>query len=386
MAEEIITGWTWERLVGALEAHADLDEEARAWGAIRRPRKVRTGRQLLRLVLVYALGGLSLRGTAAWAEAAGEASLSDVALLQRLRACGPWLAELVSRLSAAAHPEGAAGVSGEDGRRVVAVDATMVASPGGQHKPYRVLHTAYDVGAQRFVATRMTDRSVAEHLDVGGVAEGEIRLGDRAYGRYRDLSAVTAAGADYVVRLSARFLKLRAEKGEPVDRAALCRRAEAEGTQDVPLFVHGEKKDAPLAARLIVLPLPAQKAEAARKLMRKNARKWGYEATEAALATAGCLMLVTSLPSKDWPTDRVLSLYRRRWQVELAFKRLKSLIGLEQLRATDDGLVSAHIHAVLLTALLIDLHRPSTPEAPDSPPRDLQPSPSGAPSPLRLAA
>ena len=130
MSDEIITGWTWERLVGALEAHADLDEEARAFGALRRPRKIRTGRQLLRLVLVYALGGLSLRSTAAWAEAAGEVSLSDVALLGRLRSCGPWLAELASRLSAAAHPEGSAC----EERPVVAVDATMVASPGGKHK------------------------------------------------------------------------------------------------------------------------------------------------------------------------------------------------------------------------------------------------------------
>jgi len=249
-----------------------------------------------------------------------------------------------------------------------------------------VLHTAYDVGAQRFVATKMTDRSVAEHLDVGGVAEGEVRLGDRAYGRYRDLSAVARAKADYVVRLSAKALKLRDEKGEPVDRAALCRLAEAEGAQDVPLFVHGEKKDAPLAARLVVLPLPKDKAEAARKLMRKKARQWGYEATEEALATAGCLMLITSLPRSAWPADQVLSLYRRRWQVELAFKRLKSLMGLERLRALDDGLVSAHIHAVLLVALLIDLHRPSAPEAPDSPPSDLQAFPSGAPSPSRLAA
>jgi hypothetical protein len=31
----------------------------------------------------------------------------------------------------------------------LAVDATTVASPGGKHKRYRLLHTTYDVGAQR---------------------------------------------------------------------------------------------------------------------------------------------------------------------------------------------------------------------------------------------
>jgi hypothetical protein len=55
----------------------------------------------------------------------------------------------------------------------------------------------------------------------------------------------------------------------------------------------------------------------------------------------------------------VLTLYRRRWQVEQAFKRLKSLIGLEDLRVHDSELVGVWIHIILLVALLIDNERPS---------------------------
>jgi IS4 transposase len=50
-------------------------------------------------------------------------------------------------------------------------------------------------------------------------------------------------------------------------------------------------------------------------------------------------MLITSLPREAWPAERVLTFYRRRWQVELAFKRLKSLIGLEDLRVRYNELV-----------------------------------------------
>ena len=102
--------------------------------------------------------------------------------------------------------------------------------------------------------------------------------------------------------------------------------------------------------------------------MRRNARKWGDTPSDEALATAGCLMLITSLEAEDWATDQVLALYRRRWQVELAFKRLKSLLDLERLRAFDPDLVSAWIHGVLLVALPIDLERPAeVSTAPDSP-------------------
>src|SRR6266705_175187 len=182
----LIRGWTWEDVVCRLGEHVDLEESARAKGAIKRTRTIKTAEQLLRLVLAYVLSGLSFRGTAAWAEATGHASLSDVALLKRLRGCKDWLGELVSRMAAVTCAE--ASCAGE-GRRVVAVDATAVCSPGDK-RDYQLLHVVYDVTLQRFVGTELTDRHVAERLDLGGIEPGEIRLGDRVYGRFRDLSAV----------------------------------------------------------------------------------------------------------------------------------------------------------------------------------------------------
>lgn len=357
-------GWTWDGILARLDEHADLERTARDCGAIKRTRIIKTASQLLRLILAYALSGLSLRSTAAWAEAAGEASLSDVALLKRLKGSGPWLAKLVGLLSDALTPEAACG---QEARRIVAVDASAICSPGGLGKRYRLLHTVYDINAHHFRTTLVTERTVAERLDVGSVEPGEIRLGDRAYGRYRNLAAVTAAGADYIVRLSATALKLKTADGQPFRRATLCRQAESEGVQDARVTLWDDE-GAPLAARIIILALPPEKAAAARRLMRKNARRWGYTPSADALVTAGCLMLITSLDTSDWPAERILALYRRRWQVELAFKRLKSLLDLEALRAFDSELVSAWIHAVLLVALLIDLERPSMQiEASDSP-------------------
>ena len=346
--------WTWEDVLRRLEAQLDLESSSRTTGAIRRKRVVTSGGQLLRLVLAYVLSGLSFRSTAAWAEAGEHASFSDVALLKRMRRCGPWLRYLVSTLMRLTSAE----PSPDDERRIVAVDATMICVPGDKQN-YYLLHTAYDVTAQCFQSTELTDRHTAERLDVGNIERDEIRLGDRAYGRWRDLWTVVEAGADYVVRLSATALKLCTVSGEPIRRAVWCKLAETAGVQDVTLAIHASKGAAQMLARLIVLPLSQEKAAAARRLMRKNACKWGYTPSRDALVTAGCLMLITSLPREAWPAERVLTLYRRRWQVELAFKRLKSLIGLEDLRVHDSELVAVWIHAILLVALLIDNERPS---------------------------
>jgi hypothetical protein len=284
-------GWTWDTIVERLEERLDLETTCRSHGAIKRSRKIKTAAQLLRLILGYVLSSLSFRGTATWAEAGGHASLSDVALLKRMRRCGPWLSHIVSTLAMLDRPE----ASGEAGRRIVAVDGTMICPPGDK-KDYRVLHSVYDVTAQCFIGTELTDRHTAEHLDACGVNAGEIRLGDRIYGRWRDLRAVVAASADYVVRLSANALALRTLEGNPLDRGALCERAVAEGLLDETIMIHDAASGERMRARLVVLALPLEQAEAARRLARRNARKWGHTASRKMLATAGCVVLITSLP------------------------------------------------------------------------------------------
>lgn len=324
--------WTWQRILDRLGEHVDIDGSARHHGAIKRVRIVRSGEQLLRLVLAYVVSGLSLRSTAAWAEMSGTASLSDVALLKRLRNCGPWLADMVSVLNARLCPE--AGDLWQN-YRVVAVDATMVCSPGKSNKSYRTLHTVFDVVAQRFVTTEVTDKRVSERLDIGTVRSDEIRLGDRGYARHTSLTAVVDAGGHYVVRFGARSFNMKDKDGNKVELWKVCRQAEQTGTVDIDVQIKKGQSQDHLPARIVIKPLPQEQAEAARKKMRKNMRKWESKESKEALITAGCLMVVTSLPRKAWSSDDILALYRQRWQVELAYKRLKSLLDLERLRAFD---------------------------------------------------
>src|SRR5450759_4390116 len=49
-----------------------------------------------------------------------------------------------------------------------------------------------------------------------------------------------------------------------------------------------------------------------------------------------------------------LEMYRGRWQIEIAFKRLKSVIGLGHLRKTDSEGAKAWLHGKLLVAFLME--------------------------------
>ena len=65
-------------------------------------------------------------------------------------------------------------------------------------------------------------------------------------------------------------------------------------------------------------------------------------------------MLVTSLDPQEYPADRIAALYRLRWQVEIAFKRLKSLLDFSRLPARDPSLARTWLLAKLLMALLLE--------------------------------
>src|SRR5947208_16628723 len=114
-----------------------------------------------------------------------------------------------------------------------------------------------------------------------------MRRRDRVYGRVRDLSAVHAARADYVVCFGAKALKLLTQGGRKFKRAAICRRAEAQGAQDVPVLICDTENNQQIRTRLVVLPLPQPQAEATRRWMRNNDCILGYTAINDELANTG---------------------------------------------------------------------------------------------------
>src|SRR3954447_9054700 len=101
-----------------------IEAGARTTKAFQRARGLPDAVALLRLVLAYCLRQGGLRSTAAWASAIGLADISNVALLNRLRGCGDWLAALVGGLLAAAVP------MASRGRLIRLIDATPVPKAG----------------------------------------------------------------------------------------------------------------------------------------------------------------------------------------------------------------------------------------------------------------
>lgn len=315
---------------------------------------------MLRLVLAYCLGEHGLRLTAAWAASIGLPDISAPALLYRLRGCGDWLGWLIERTLRAAAP------AASRGRLIRIIDGTSVAKAGRLAKRKNALwrvHSAFNLPAERFSYFELTDEREGETLDRIPVVAGEIRIADRAYLQPDRIAKVLDAGADVVVRGKWKGARWRDENGRPVDLIAELRKAK-NGRLDRPIWVEC-KGGHLLALRLVAFQKPKKAAAEARRKARRDAQREGYTLSKATLEAADWVIIVTSLAAREFSTDDVLALYRLRWRIELAFKRLKSLIGLGGPPGYDERSARTYILAHLLMILLLE---PLVDGLEDSPP------------------
>ncbi len=361
MTHESLLNELWQTTVSRLGGVAAIDASAREMRAFLRPRAVKSATDLLRLVLAYCLGGMGLRSTSAWAASAGLADLSNVALLQRLRNCSAWMEHLVGQLL------GGGAVPAAAGRRIRLLDGTAVPKAGKEARENSGLwrlHCTFDLPGERFGYIELTDEKGGERLDRTPFAKGDIAIADRGFLHPEPVAHVLEQGADVIVRAGWKGARWLGEDGKPFDILAALKGAESAGVLDRSIRI-GRKKAPSLALRLVAFRKPPEAAEASRVKARAAAKREGYVISGGTLAAAEWVIFVTSLDAKTFSTSNVGDLYRARWRIEMAFKRLKSIVGLSGPPGEDPEVAKTWILAHLLMVLLIE---PQT-SAPEISPR-----------------
>ena len=342
MSERLVSS-DWDIVKSLLPA--DWEASARQCGALRRCRNVASAETLLRLIFLHVAGGLSLRQTVVRAEALGWAKLSDVALLKRLRASANWLETLCWGLwHAAAWP---AGLNAQ-GRRWRIVDATTAQEPGAAGIDWRV---HYVVGLPSLACDFVSVTGVrgGESFCRIPVRPGDVLLGDRGYSHRAGVAWVLAQGGDVIVRHQGANFPLLDRRGGACDLLATLRQLcqHQPGTWPVRFTQEGRTWD-------VWLHAVRKSAAAAEQAKAELRRERGAGLQPQTLELAEYVVVLTSLNPTDVPATQVLTLYRGRWQIELVFKRLKSLLGVGDLAKYDPDSAKAWLQAKLLTALLLE--------------------------------
>lgn len=309
-----ILDWKWSSVRQFLPL--ELDSLAVDCGALTRRRGVSGGEALVRALLLIGLPKSSFERASQMAAEAGLAKMNSTAFFKRLIA-SEILLETLFRLSLKHAAD-----SGErwGTLRVLAADSTVLSGPGSKGMDQR-LHTVYDLSKGVPLSVDLTGPRGGEHLKRhNSFGEGDLILGDRGYGYNTNFHYALSSGARILIRFNFDTVTLFDLSGQRL---------------------MGEQAN----------PLVPQTGTVELQVSMKN---WS-----SPLRAIGCrnpkgdvVWLLTDLSPEELPTSNARDVYRKRWQVELYFKRLKSLIDLDELPTRDGPSARAWIWAKLLLSSL----------------------------------
>jgi hypothetical protein len=349
MDEDILDVGTddWEVVQRLLPA--GWQEKAKELRALRRTREFPDAQTLLRVMFIHLAEGCSLRETAVRAAEGGLVAVSAVALFKRLRVCGEWFRWMGDELMRQwVSPAGAP--LWQTGLNVRVVDGSQVSEPGATGSSWRVHYSAL-LPSLHCDEVLVTDPSVGESLSRFSVHPGDLLIADRGYAQRAGVRHVVAGGGAVLVRINLTNLPLLDRNGRAFPLLRRLRTLSCARLGDWPAFV--ADKHGVIAGRLCAIKKSRAAAKRARDKAQREARHQGHQIRPETLEAASYTFVFTTLDEK-FPAPTVLEMYRGRWQVELAFKRLKSLLALGHLKKIDPEGAKAWLQGKLLVAIVIE--------------------------------
>lgn len=336
----------WPKLLALLPS--GWEAKAKELGALKFGRRFSGPESLLRTLLMYLSADCSMVETVQRARAGDWVELSDVGLLKRVNKSGAWLGWITEQLIQQS-PIVAMACPALQGRRILAADGSVVAEPGAITSTWR-LHYTMDISTLRCCEVQVTSTKTGESLAQFTVQQGDVFIADRGFANRRGVNHVLDGGGDVLVRMNLSSLPLKDEQGSPFEQLTQLRTLQPGQTGEWPGVMQGSNGN--VAVRVCAYrKTEEQRLEGERKLKRTGQKKQ-KQLQPQTVEAAGYVVVVTTLDCLD--AQGILALYRHRWQVELAFKRMKSLLGLSHLRKKNPEGAKAWLQGKLLVACLIE--------------------------------
>ena len=328
------------------------EAKAKELGALRRSREIKTPEELLRMILLYLTEGKSFRGTSALMQLSGEGRISDVAVLKRMRnsACWlQWLCENIYRQAGLTVPK----PKWLKKKTVLLVDGSEDVKCGVRRQCY-MLHYSLDLFTLSAREVMVTDKSIGEKLsNFKQLGRGDIIIGDRIYGTLPAVVYLRQCKAGYVLRIRSGCFTMYNGRKQKIDIFQSFSGLKEGKYADITVkyIINGRYEP----VRICAMRKDKDSERAGlKRLVKENQRKRGGRPVSKAQQESNKYIIVMTSLGKEISAAQVLELYRARWQIEIAFKRLKSLFNYNDLPSKHSKSVNAWFYGKLLLAALCE--------------------------------
>jgi len=228
-------------------------------------------------------------------------------------------------------------------------------SGGGASEAGCKLQAVYDYkrGELQFVeVTAGTDPDNRYTNNLPGMFnKGDLILFDQGYFKLSMLEALIAKGVFFLTRFLVRTVVLDPVTGARID---LSRHLSKMGSDacEMDVLIGGDKMPK-VPVRLIALRVSEPVANERRRRLRKEAKKKGRSPSKHHLKMCEWTMLTTNVPRRWLPLEMVRMLYTVRWQIELLFKQLKSILRVHQSDTGNEHRLRCELYGKLIGAVII---------------------------------
>jgi hypothetical protein len=205
---------------------------------------------------------------------------------------------------------------------------------------------------------RLTTVTTGETFKNFSFDEGQLVIADRGYSNAPGIAWVLAHLADVLVRLNRGALPVfdpdaDTDDEKLIDVIAWARTIPEGVVAERMVYVEHtiNRKIERIDGRLVAVRLPPEQAAQARKRARDEQ---GRDVTAETLEMASYVMLFTTTTARRLSAERCIEAYRLRWQVELLFKRWKSLGGVDRVPTERDDTTLSWLYVKLLLGLIVE--------------------------------
>lgn len=322
----------------------------------RRGDYIETPEDLLRILMIW--GDMGSYGmTESFLRVTRDYPLSKVAIYERVKKSAAWLQWLVvnycrENFAITESPEYLSAY------QVYLVDATKVSKQGSSKADY-VLHSMISLFSLAFAEQHLTSASTGESMrNFESLKEKDLVVADRAYGTPTSIRWVEDHRASYVFRLKANSFKLyeMLDTGEYVPFCLADQLSEWKQGKLLDFNLYYKQED--IYRPIRICAKGKTKEAIARGYTRTKQSNHGakrVQITPLQEIYNRYIVVVTNLPSSI-PAEAILELYRMRWQIELVFKRLKSILAYDELLTRKDSTSQAWFWCKLLTAAICETY------------------------------
>jgi len=323
---------------------------AASTGALKGLRQDKAAENYMRTLLLHVGCGYSLREAVARAKLADLANLSDVALVKRLKKASPWLHSLCVAL----FEEKGITRNRPQSFQVRLFDATNVKEPGKTGSLWRIHYSLQfpSLTCDFFKITGSKGEGTGESFFQYSIKKGDYIIADRGYSTAPGIHHVVSKKAYVMVRVNTSSLPLLDSQGDPFPLLSSVTAIQRAGSACSWPVLIPSRSGATTPGRLCAIRKTEEAIKLAHDRLRKNAQKKGNSINPETFEYAKYVIVYTNYPEDQFSDPEVLDLYRSRWQVELVFKRFKSIAQLGHLPKHSDDSSKAWLYGKLFVTLL----------------------------------